>query len=553
MTTPASLVSLAVGLLLCCLAACTPAAAPRQAPTAVISPVEAYGPLFEAVQMGGLFPDSKTFADARPRMDPATIVAHYEARREAADFDLRAFVDAHFDIPTPRSSDFVSDTSHSVLAHIEALWPVLTRQPDTAGAGSLIPLPYPYIVPGGRFREVYYWDSYFTMQGLRHSKTHRQLIGSMCDNFAYLLDTLGFIPNGNRSYYLGRSQPPFFSQMVRLAVETDSSRSLGDFLIALQQEYDFWMDGAETLDAAHPAHRRVLRMPDGAILNRYWDDVAGPRPESYREDVLLARETGRDADSLYRHLRAAAESGWDFSSRWLRDGQTLGTIHTTDIVPVDLNALLCHLEQTLRDAWAQQGDTARARRYDDLARRRQQALDTWCWSEGERVYVDYDWMAGSPTPVRSLAMCYPLYLGLASDQQAAAVADYLSGHLLAPGGLLTTDRPTGQQWDAPNGWAPLQWIAVQGLARYEQRALALDIRSRWVSLNEQVYRRTGKLVEKYDVADLSLEAGGGEYPLQDGFGWTNGVLAGLLADMAWGDGTPILTTFPPSGAPSPKP
>lgn len=496
----------------------------------LVDPADQYPALYEAVQMAGLFPDSKTFADCRPLMNQAQILADFEAEKAKEGFDLKAFVDTHFQLPHAYASGFQADTSKSVMQHIEALWPVLTRTPDTQTIGTLIPLPNPYVVPGGRFGEVYYWDSYFTMLGLQVSQEAQQMIRPMVENFAFLIDTVGFIPNGNRTYYLGRSQPPFFSLMVRLLSEIEGEEVLVEFLPSMEKEYAFWMDGANQVNEANPSFRRVVRMPNGELLNRYWDDIARPRSESYREDVELQEHTGRSADDLYHNLRAGCESGWDFSSRWFRDEIHLGTIRTAELIPVDLNALLYHLEYTLAEAISFSGQVEATKRYSDAARARKAALNAYCWDEEQNMYSDYDFIAKDRTKIPSLAMMYPLFFELADEAQAKATANIIGTDFLQPGGLVTTLANTGEQWDAPNGWAPLQWIGIQGLRNYGYDDIANDAKQRWTALNIKVYRNTGKLVEKYNVMDLSLEAGGGEYVLQDGFGWTNGVLLRLLSE-----------------------
>src|SRR5437867_11982101 len=252
-------------------------------------PAHDLGQLFHDVQLSGMFEDSKTFADARPRLAPAEITARHASARAAPQFNLRQFVEEDFELPRPVGEGFRTDTSQTMEQHIRALWSVLTRPPDTADErSSLIPLPNAYVVPGGRFREVYYWDSYFTMLGLIESG-RTDLVRNMLDNFAYLVQTVGRIPNGNRTYYLSRSQPPFFAAMVGLyARATDTTQALR-YLDALEAEYAFWMDGAERLAPAQ-VYRRVVRMPDGGLLNRYWDDRATPRPESYRPDYELAQK-----------------------------------------------------------------------------------------------------------------------------------------------------------------------------------------------------------------------------------------------------------------------
>src|SRR6059058_782111 len=262
----------------------------RTAPPSVAryDPAHDLGPLFQDVQLAAIFPDSKTFVDARPLLAPAELAGRYTAARGSAGFSLQRFVEQSFELPRPVGEGFHADPGRTMEDHIRALWAVLTRPADTVDTrSSLIPLPQPYVVPGGRFREVYYWDSYFTMLGLVQSG-RTDLVKNMLDNFAHLIRTLGHIPNGNRTYYMTRSQPPYFAAMVGLyARATDTAQALV-YLDALEQEYAFWMDGADTVAKGH-AYRRVVRLPDGVVVNRYWDDSAEPRPESYRPDVEIGQ------------------------------------------------------------------------------------------------------------------------------------------------------------------------------------------------------------------------------------------------------------------------
>ncbi|HVH66804.1 MAG TPA: alpha,alpha-trehalase TreA [Gemmatimonadales bacterium] len=521
---------------------CRPDTASRTSPTssnlpqpAVFDPSRDLGPLFAAVQLSGIFPDSKTFVDARPRTAPADIVARYAATRGAPGFSLRAFVEQYFELPRPVGEGFRTDTMQTMEEHIRALWPVLTRPPDSVDArSSLIPLPNAYVVPGGRFREVYYWDSYFTMLGLIESG-RIDLVGNMLDNFAHLVGEIGHIPNGNRTYYLSRSQPPFFAAMVGLyARATDTAHALR-YLDALETEHAFWMEGAEQLGRGE-AHRRVVRLQDGTVLNRYWDDRSDPRPESYRPDYELGRTLpeARRAD-FYRNVRATAESGWDFSSRWLRDPKDLRTLETTDLVPVDLNSLLYYAERmiaALRTARGRAGDAEVARRYTAAAEERRRALLAATYDSPDGFFYDVRWRTGERVRDRpSLAAAAPLYFGLATPEQGRAVAARLERDFLKPGGFVTTLIASGQQWDAPNGWPPLEWLTIEGVRRYGARDQAADARDRWLALNQRTYRSTGKMMEKYDVVDLQRRAGGGEYATQDGFGWTNGVALALLKGL----------------------
>ncbi len=495
-------------------------------------PARDLGALFAAVELSGMFPDSKTFADARPLVAPSLVVAAYDSARATPAFDLRDFVDRHFVLPKSSGAAYHTDSTRTMAEHIRALWPVLTRPADTVVPySSLLPLPDPYVVPGGRFREVYYWDSYFTMLGLV-ANGDTALVRHMLDNFAYLVRTVGHIPNGNRTYYLSRSQPPFFAAMVGLyARATDTARALR-YLEPLEAEHAFWMMGAEALGPG-TAFRRAVRLPSGAVLNRYWDDDPEPRPESYAEDYRLTRGLSEAARRrLYGNLRATAESGWDFSSRWMRDASDLRSLETTELAPVDLNCLLYEEERTIAALLRRRGrggDRTTAERYDRVADARRAALLAASWDPDSAFFYDVRWRTGERVVGRpTLAAVYPLYFGLATTGQGRAVAARLERDFLEPGGFVTTLVDSGQQWDAPNGWPPLQWLAIRGLARYGRRDLADTATKRWLALDRRTYLATGRMMEKYDVVNPNRRAGGGEYPTQDGFGWTNGVALALM-------------------------
>jgi alpha,alpha-trehalase len=494
------------------------------------TPDKIYGDLFRDVQMSRVFPDGKTFVDCIPKRNPKNIVADYNEQKGNGHFDLKQFVQENFELPRTPQLNYITQEK-DVVTHIKNLWSVLRRDPDTIVIGSsLLPLPNPYIVPGGRFREVYYWDSYFTMLGLQASG-EGEMIENMVKNFAYMIDLYGHIPNGNRTYYLSRSQPPFFSLMVELLAELKGDSVYTTFLPALEKEYQFWMEGAATLKQGE-ASRRVVKLNDTLVLNRYWDDYPFPRQESYREDVETAQKSGRDKVVMYTNLRAGAESGIDFSSRWFKDKKDLITIRVTDMIPVDLNSLLYRLETVLAKANLIAHDEKAANDYVKKAERRRLAIDKYCWNKSLKYYTDYNFKTRRSSDIVTPAGMYPFcvftknpdYMSLLARQ----AADQVKSKLLQPGGITASPFTTGQQWDAPNGWAPLEWMTIWGLDRCGQRELARDIAERWIKLNVDVFKRTGKMMEKYNVVDLNLEAGGGEYPSQDGFGWTNGVLLALI-------------------------
>jgi alpha,alpha-trehalase len=519
---------LSVGLGLSVLPAVAAQPLPATAAAIPESPQVLFKDLFVAVQSEQLFPDSKTFADAIPKSAPAEILARFHAAKPASREALNEFVAVNFVLPGQATASESPPEKVSIDRHIDLLWDQLTRSSSTATRySSLLPLPEPYVVPGGRFRELYYWDSYFTMLGLAKSGRH-DLVEHMVRDFAYLIDTYGHVPNGTRSYYLSRSQPPFFYAMVGLLNAEDTAASYERYLPQLRREYAFWMEGEAVLKRGM-AHRRVVAMPDGAKLNRYWDDADTPRDESYREDTELARRSGRIPKQLYRDLRAAAESGWDFGSRWFADGRSLETINTTEIIPIDLNSLLFGLEDAIRLGCARAHDAACVTEFAHRSAARREAVNRYLWDEAAGVYRDYRWVKHAQVPRISAATLYPLFSALASQPQAAAVAAAVSRDLFKPGGIVTTPVVTGQHWDAPNGWPPLQWIGVSGLRRYSNAAEAEALACRWMANVTRVYAESGKLVEKYDVLATGRPGGGGEYPLQDGFGWTNGVMRELMA------------------------
>jgi alpha,alpha-trehalase len=495
--------------------------------------IQLFGKLFEDVQTERIFPDSKTFVDSVPKSDPKKILSLYEESKRKDDFDLKKFVLINFLLPN-QSNDEVQlnlPQNRTMEEHINLLWNHIERVPQKSfnKFETLISLPYSYIVPGGRFREIYYWDSYFTILGLLASR-RTETAENMVKNFAYLIDKIGHIPNGNRLYYITRSQPPFFAAIIELIARYKNDYSwASQFLNEIEKEYLFWMT-RESDDTQSVL--RTVKLKDGSVVNRYYDSSNSPRHESYTEDLLLAQKFPiEERTNLFRNLRAMCESGWDFSSRWFADSTSIETCNTLDIVPVDLNSLLYFTENFLAKLFEQKNNKQKSGLYSEKAFNRRLLINSLFWNEEKKFFMDYNWKSELHTNVPSLAGCYPLYFGAADKDKAVMAAELIGSHFLKEGGLTTTLNHTGQQWDAPNGWAPLQWIAIKGLKMYGVDLLADKIKHSWLKINEDVFYRTGKMFEKYNVEDSSLHAGGGEYQLQDGFGWTNGVALALLKNL----------------------
>ena len=467
---------------------------------------QSLGDLFKDLHLSGIWPDEKAVSDSILLSPAPEILSAYQAAQASGSVDLKAFYTAHFRPVAAAENAYHTDPAHSPKQHLAAIWPHLIRPADDPGErSSRFALPHPYVVVGGRFQEAYYWDSYFTQLGLLKSG-QTSLVRDMLDNFAYAIMEIGHIPNGFRSYFLTRAQPPFFAQMVQ-----DYGRAVGDlpatyarYLPVMQREYRYFTESAHTHQG----------------LARYWDDATGPRVEMYRTDLEAQRHGV--PKGYFRNLRAACESGWDFSSRWLTEPQDLTTIRTTDLWAVDLNCLLLRYEEILAEA---SGETT----YSHAADLRRAAISKLFYNAETGYFHDVLIAEGTPNLLTTAAGMFPLYAGAATQAQAETAAAWMQTHLLRAGGMLTTDITSGQQWDSPNGWAPLQWIAVQGLRRYGLDDLAETLRLRWLATCDMVFHASGKFVEKYNVLDPLAPSTGGEYALQDGFGWSNGVYLDLAA------------------------
>lgn len=419
---------------------------------------------------------------------------------------------------------------------------------------SLLELPHPYIVPGERFYEAYYWDTYWIARGLAAAGKW-QLVEGMADNYVYQINKFGFVPNANREYFVsqpssessgkeafaGRSQIATYAPLVRLLADHHYEAALAEgedaalqerrnvlekHLIPMVQEYEFWTVGSDELSGEDgPATSgRAVKMPDGTVLSRNYDGDT-PRPESYRADIHTGRKAGLEDPAghheLYRHIRAAAESGWDFSGRWFADGKNIETIEATNILPVDLNCMLYELEATIAEACEAAEEHDSATYYRDQADKRAAAINTYFWDEEQGFYFDCHIQRGEHTDYPTMAATFPLFSGIASPEQAGRVADKLEKDFLRAGGFATSLQETGEQWDGENGWAPLHQVAITGLRCFGLHGLADKARGRWVERTEKVFEATRQFPEKLRVGELAVSGYGGEYAPQTGFGWTN--------------------------------
>lgn len=435
---------------------------------------------------------------------------------------------------------------------VHSLWKNLSRKVadhvlEKPELYTLLPLKNPVIIPGSRFKEVYYWDSYWVIRGLLAGKMYETAKG-IVTNLVSLIDQFGFVLNGARAYYSNRSQPPVLAAMI-----VDIFNQTGDLdlvrrsLPALLKENHFWNSGI---------HKVTIQDAQGSnhSLSRYYAMWNKPRPESSTIDSKTASVIPNICEKreLYRELASAAESGWDFSSRWMSNGSDLTTTSTTSILPVDLNAFLLKMELGIAFLANLVGESSTASHFTEAAQNRQKAINCIFWNAEMGQWLDY-WLTNSDTSEdiykwedlhqnkQSFASNFvPLWTeNSCSDNNITTqkvVQSLMSSGLLQPAGIAMTLSNTGQQWDFPNGWPPLQHIIIEGLLRSgleEARTLAKDIAIRWLRTNYVTYKKTGAMYEKYDVTKCGAYGGGGEYMSQTGFGWSNGVVLALLEEFGW--------------------
>lgn len=393
------------------------------------------------------------------------------------------------------STGFDKHKIAAAFAYIEQKWPELTRT-QQIDDGTHIGLPQAYVVPSSKngtnfsFQEMYYWDSYFIAQGLI-ANGHDELAAGMLENLIYLSRRYHIIPNASRTYFTGRSQPPFLTSFIFDIYNSQEKDDtwLKEHLHVAEREYqNVWTS------ESHPNWRNTF---EG--LSRYYDI------------------------NLLDHL-AEAESGWDMTTRF--QGKCLSYI------PIDLNCLLYKYEidfargaEILKDY--DTADIWRAR-----ADHRAATVTEYLWNEEKGFFFDFDYMTLQQSEVWSLASFYALWSGLATKDQARRIAENLR-HFQHRGGLATTrnsneyegDTPT--QWAYPNGWAPLHWVTIEGLKSYGYYDEASATARTWIGNNLDNFMKNNVFREAYNVVDPNLPPKPGLYPPQLGFGWTNAVFIDL--------------------------
>nr|AOT99589.1 trehalase 2 [Leptinotarsa decemlineata] len=522
------------------------------------SEIYCHGRLLHTIQSAKIYEDSKTFVDMKMKVSPKETLHLFEefmaefedkpTRNDVIDFVNENFEKAGQEfgdwmpsdwVPHPKFIDVIGDpVLKEWVVDLNSIWKKLGRKmknevKENEELYSIIWVPNPVIVPGGRFREFYYWDSYWIIQGLLLSEMHDTARG-MLGNLLYMVDNYGLIPNGGRLYYLARSQPPLLLPMIKLYLEfTNDINFIKDNIHIMEKEFDFWVRN----------HTKSI-LVDGVnyTLALYGDSSTGPRPESYSEDVESASVFKDDAkkEAFYSELKAAAESGWDFSSRWFVTDATnkgnLTNIKTRSIVPVDLNALMYWNAAILAEFHELLNNKKKAANYSNIASEWMKAVEAVLWHEEIGSWLDYDIVNEVRRDYFHPSNIAPLWTGCYDmtnkENIVRSVLHYLENkNFLYPGGIPSTVEHTGEQWDFPNAWPPLQHIVIVGLNNTgEDHAvrLAYEIAEKWIRSNYKAYNETKVMYEKYDASIPGGHGGGGEYEVQEGFGWTNGIIMDLL-------------------------
>lgn len=405
-----------------------------------------------------------------------------------------------------KNQDLTAEQVKVARDYILAYWPKLERY-HPKDDGSVLGLPKPYLIPSSEegtnfdYNEMYYWDSYFIVQGLL-DEPHKELVEGMLENLLHLLARFHAIPNASRTYLTGRSQPPLLTSFIF-------------------DVYNVYSPGRDWLKKAIDLAKQEY--------NEVWMGTVKP---NWR---LVHKGLSRYYDINMTHDLAEAESGWDYTPRFNR--------HALNYLPVDLNALLYKYEMDFARAARIFGDKEDAVKWEKAATKRKKTMIELMWDSGRGLFYDYNYVKEKRGNISSLAPYFTMWAGMADGRQAQAMVKALK-RFEQKGGLATTDNlPLGQyvpgaiptQWAYPNGWAPLHFIVVKGLQQYGYHDDARRIAMKWLRTNLQWFEEHGLFLEKYNVVNPEKPPLKGVYPSQTGFGWTNGVFERFCQEFI--DGT----------------
>lgn len=487
-------------------------------------PQKIYGRLFDDVQTSGILQSGYIFANAEPKRNVKAIVSDYEKTINNPNirFSLKYFLDENFILPEPVIMNGFSGpiNTETLSSEWSRLFKVAGKQKP---GSSLITMPLPYVIPGGYLQQLQYEDAYFLMLGLLETG-NTTMVENMINDISYLITQYGFVPKGNRSYLLSRSQLPYFSLMLDLIAQYQGNKVYALFQSSLQKEYDYWMSPVRTVE-----------MPDGSKLNRFYDSVSLPMDEDYDNNLNWANaiKDAKNLPAFYRNLRAADEAGWYLSSRWMVNNE-VSSIQTASMLPVDLNCFIYHLEATLAKAYKERGDLIRMNYYNQLAEKRKTTIQKYFYNKDLLWYCDYDLQKKSVSSKKTIAGFTPLFFQLSSNSVAKEVSSVFTKEFLKEGGVQATMDKTGFLFDAPRVFAHHQYLAFRSLQNYELKESAENIRQRWTSHVIEELKKTGKLFGYYSSSGSETTEIPGTFR-ENGYGVTLSVLIKLLKDGEFED------------------
>ncbi len=517
------------------------------------SEIYCYGEILDTIQRAQLFLDPKRFVDMPTKLPKEKVlllenigslifeqvISNFKKlKAKPSAEDLHEFLEENFhkagkELRIIMPKDFKANISlfnslpneklRWFASEVHEKWKSLLRVVDKSHIcqeceSTMIDLPYPFLVPGGRFREYYYWDTYWILEGVYVSEmceTARMVV----ENTLWMAKQYGFVPNGSRTYYLNRSQPPMLPMIVERYYEEcgrhlkNPQKFLERALDSLKVEHDFWTT------------KRSASIPDedGIIhkLNFYSADMSDPRPESYLHDVKLAQNLNESEQaSLYHNIAATTESGWDFSGRWLNWSTTkdrpevpgLELSKTSDIIPVDLNSVLFRNELIISNLAAICGNYTIKEDFNALADKRIAAIYKILYSSELKMWKDYDLrtkklMKDRPFYITDICpLWYGPYKTINASETESILAQQKSILYEYPAGIPVSESYTGQQWDFPNAWAPTQFLVIKlHLRLFEETndpvhfKKAALIAQKWIDTTYCAYKHYGKTFEDINL------------------------------------------------------
>lgn len=451
------------------------------------SPEKKWGKLFLEVKKQRIFDDSKVFADAIPKVKADSILLSFEKAKSIEGFDLKEFIIENFNLP-----NYVVSEEKSSLAfekYLETTLLALKREPKDDN-GSLIPTRKSYFSGGGKFEESNYFRSYLTLRALQSLKQDTLALNQAINSAQFIQD-FGHVPAGNRTYYMSRSNPPVFALMIKKLAEKDP-KQLEIFSTQLMREYQYWMSSEsneqvseqkQAKEKGEKAYQKVAFLSKNNLLNRYFASENEPMAE-----MSLSENTTKE---FYQNLRSAHESEWVEGKRWFSNS---AVAQTTDILPVDLNALLYFMEVTLSEIYKAKGKDDYAKSFGTLAQKRKAIFNQYFWNDAKGFYYDYDFVNQKQREIATLAAVFPLFVGLADRKQADRVAEKLEREFLKNGGLLNEINGDGI------GTGELQYFAIEALRKYGKVELGQKIKERWLNTNRQYFANFGKIESSYVVS-----------------------------------------------------